>query len=179
MIFSQGPGFWASVTQGLAVSAQVEDRLRELGVIVGDRWAFELELERDEEKSAQRLWPPMRQLYLYEMDDRIVAEESDCRNFGSIVLSSKIMNHHMPTSYDGKSSHVPCVVSLFLLLHIVVILFVCLFFFFLTRTVALIRLIKQLKVEEMELQHDETPKKVVMQEDAENEPLLKEKDESV
>ena len=86
----------------MAASTQLEDQLKEKGLIVGDLWLFELERERDYEKHSQRLWPPMRQLYLYQVGERIVAEESDCRNFGSIVLSSKIMNHHMPTSYDSE-----------------------------------------------------------------------------
>ena len=131
-ILDEGPGFWKSVTQGLAVSAQVEERLTQLGVLVGDRWAFELELERDYAKHSQRLWPPVRQLYLYELDSRIVAEESDCRHFNSIVLSSKLLNHHLPTSYDK----------------------------------ALIHLIKQLKLEELEVKQHGAPPQVAMKEES-------------
>ncbi len=130
-VLAEGPGFWKSVTQGLAASAQVEERLTQMGVLVGDRWAFELEMERDYATHSKRLWPPLRQLYLYEVNDQVVAEESDCKQFHSIVLSAKLFNHHLPMSYDK----------------------------------ALIRLIKQLKLEEMEMtMHNEAPEKIAMTE---------------
>jgi hypothetical protein len=39
-------------------------------------------------------------LYIYQIGDQVIAEESDCKQFGSIVLSSNFFRHHMPMEYD-------------------------------------------------------------------------------
>jgi hypothetical protein len=78
----------------------VEERLTELGVLQGDRWTFEIEMEQDYATHSKRLWAPVRQLYIYQVGDQVIAEESDCKQFGSIVLSSNFFRHHMPMEYD-------------------------------------------------------------------------------
>lgn len=99
-ILQVSPGIWKSITQGVSLSSQVEGQLESQGILIGDRWKFEVEKEREFDKWAERLWPPMRQLYIYEVGDKVFAEESDCRNFGSIVLSNNMFRHHLPMQYD-------------------------------------------------------------------------------
>ena len=99
-VLDEGPGFWSTVTGGMEASALVEQRLKDMGVIRGTRWDFESQLESDYERHAKRLWPPVRQLYLYEVGDRVVAEESDCKHFGNVILSNSFFKHHLPMEYD-------------------------------------------------------------------------------
>lgn len=92
-------GFYKAWTEGLAASAQAEDKLSHLGILSEDHLTWEC--ERDTVSKPGRLFSPSRQLYVYKVGADYYAEETTCAQFCSIIVSNNAFHDHLPTTYNA------------------------------------------------------------------------------
>lgn len=92
-------GFYKAWTEGLAASAQAEEKLSQMGFLSEDRMTWIS--ERDCLSKPGRLFSPSRHLYIYKVGSNYYAEETTCQAFNSIIVSNNAFHDHLPTTYNA------------------------------------------------------------------------------